>query len=127
MEKIYKVGDLSFERDEDGYGFKTLTVCKASDELGWVSFTPCPDDESEWTTIRNNSYPLNGRFGPKPDGEWVLYEFVGKEDSSANLKLERSPDGFSNKEIIALMILVNLMFAKKITGGIDEAESWITH
>lgn len=104
---MVRLGELVFEAStEEGQ----VTVTKVSDLEGWVTFVVCPDDEIEWSNLRNNCYPLNGKDDPAPHGRWVVGEFVGKEGSSLNLGEVCSPNGFTNGDILALKAAVNMMF-----------------
>ncbi len=105
-----KAGDLIFELEEDALGHETLVVTKSSDLEGWITFVRCPESEIEWSKLRNNCYPLNGRGGPPPIGRWVIGEYVGKEHSSINLSPDVSERGFTEEEIRALLKVVNIMY-----------------
>lgn len=104
------IGELVFEQDEDPDHGWEVTVRKVGDLEGWVTFILCPEDELEWTTVRNNCFPLNGRSGPPPLDQWVVHEYVGLESSSLNLEGDRSQVGFTDSEIVSLVAVVNLAF-----------------
>lgn len=104
------VGHLVFEEDDDLDGMLAITVRKMGDLEGWVTMIPCPDDDLEWAGARNRCFPFNGREGPPPLGQWIVYEFVGKESASLNLELDRSIIGFTNYEIVTIIALVNMAY-----------------
>lgn len=104
------LGHLVFEEEDEANGSFTVTARRLGDLEGWVTFILCPEDEMEWSEIRNRCFPFNGREGSAPVGQWVVCEFVGKESCSLNLFDDRSAMGFTNYEIVTLTAIVNMAY-----------------
>ena len=106
--KVLRIGKLLA-----AYAAGQWTITKGGDETGFVTLARCTGDKYQWTMARNNCYPFNGPLAQKnaPIGKWIVVNFIGQEAASTDFPpRHRVKGGFTNKEIYAIVDMVNLIF-----------------
>lgn len=112
MEQV-TLGRLTFERGRDEEGLDYVTVRKEGDEEGYATYQLCTGDIKEWIYLKKNCWPVNGKGERPPAGKWVLFEYVGKDGASENLlPADKAEGGFTERELMQLLVIVNAAFAE---------------